>query len=258
MAPPLRPTREDVERLRAAWGASFPGGVPAGPLKLLLLGVTPEYATFPWSDDCSLTAVDNSQSMIRAVWPADAGNRTVLAGDWLQLPLSPGTFHLIVNDNGPTVVGAGRLVELGRQLRRVLRPDGRVVMRLIIRPEIAESLDMVARLAWSGHIRNFHELKFRLLMAQQADDSARGVRLGDAWDSFTRLFPNRASLAAHLGCAREVVSTIDVYRESDDTYHFYSLAEVARDFADFELKLGPGGEYPFADRCPVFSLTPRT
>ena len=82
------------------------------------------------------------------------------------------------------------------------------------------------------------------------------MRLGDVWDCFERIFPDRESLARRLGCDVQTVATIDTYRGRDGRYIFRSLAEVARVFDAFRLALGPAGHYPFAEYCPVFSLTP--
>jgi hypothetical protein len=107
-----------------------------------------------------------------------------------------------------------------------------------------------------GAVHNFHELKLRLLMALDAQSSGSGVRLGDAWDAFERIFPHRESLARRLGCALQTVATIDAYRGRDARYTFRSLAQVSRVFDAFRLTQGPPGHYPFAECCPVFSLTP--
>ena len=100
------------------------------------------------------------------------------------------------------------------------------------------------------------ELKLRLLMAVQGDRGDEGVRLGDAWDWFQRLFADRPGLALKLGCSPEKVSAIDVYRDNDGRYMFRSLEEVALAFDDFVMASGSQGHYPLAERCPVFSLAP--
>jgi hypothetical protein len=108
----------------------------------------------------------------------------------------------------------------------------------------------------AGEVHNFHGLKLRLLMALDARTSGQGVRLGDVWDCFQRLFPDRETLVQRLGCDLQTVATIDPCRGGDGRYSFRSLAEVARVFDSFRLVEGPSGGYPFAEYCPVFSLTP--
>lgn len=256
LGPPLRPCSEDLERLSAAWRRSLPGtALPAGRLEVLSLGVTPEIAEFPWAEDFFLTAVDASERMIRAVWPGDGPRRRAIQADWLALPFAGGDFGLVLSDCGLAPLSApGQLGLLAAELRRVLRPDGRVVMRHLVRPSPPEPVEAVVLAADSGAIGGFHELKLRLLMALPA--GACGVRLGDAWECFQRCFPDRQVLAERLKCSPDTIATVDAYRERDACYVFPTLAELAGIFSGFTLTPGPAGHYPFAAACPVFTLTP--
>lgn len=257
LGPPLRPALEDLRRLRTAWLNSLTReGLPARRVEILSLGVTPEIANFGWAEDCFLTAADASEVMIRAVWPGDGPQRRAVQASWLELPFAAGTFDLIVSDGGLVPLAApGQLAALARELRRVLRPAGRVVMRHFIRPVPAESpADLVCAIA-AGTIRGFHELKLRLVMALA--QTPTGVRLADVWECFQQLFPDREALAARLGCQLEIIATIDAYRGREARYVFPGLAELAQTFARFSLAVGPAGHYPFAPCCPVFCLTPQ-
>ena len=257
LGPPLRPCPEDLHRLHAAWAASLPDGIPARCIEILSLGVTPEVALFPWAEKASLRAIDSSEDMIRTVWPGDAPDRNAVLGNWLQTPFADASFDLIVCDAGlAQLVGIESLVVLGRELRRVLRKDGRVVMRHFARPALAESEQSIIGATEADRVGNFHELKLRLLMALESRTPQLGVRLGDAWDYFARLFPDRESLAKRIGCDLQTVATMDAYRGRDARYSFLALAEVAQAFDAFRLAEGPAGHYPFAECCPVFSLTP--
>ena len=258
VGPPLRPSPEDLQRVQIAWADSLPGGIPARRLDILSLGVTPETALFPWAPDFDLTAIDRNREMIRAVWPGDEPNRRAVAGNWLRMPFAKASFDLILSDFAfGMLVGADQLLGLAVELRRVLRPDGRVVTRHFARPAQPESVDAIAQAAGAAQMRNFHELKLRLLMAIESKTPETGVRLSEVHDCFQRLFPDRALLASRLGCDLRTVSTIDVYRGLDARYAFHSLAEVARAFHDFHLAKGPAGQYPSAELCPVFSLAPK-
>ena len=115
--------------------AALPGGIPGRCIEVLSLGVTPEVALFPWAKKVSLRAIDSSEEMIRTVWPGDGPERKAVLGDWLQTPFADGVFDLIVCDAGLTqLVGIASLTLLGREFRRLLRTDGRVVMRHFARP----------------------------------------------------------------------------------------------------------------------------
>jgi len=259
LGPPLRPCPEDLRRMHGAWRESLPAGIPGRRLDLLSLGVTPEIALFAWAADVHLTAIDSSEEMIRAVWPGNGPNRTAALGEWDRIPLPDASFDLVLCDAGLTVLVDGpRRAALAGELRRLLREDGRVVMRHFAQPERPERVEAIVQAIDAGQLRNFHELKLRLLMAIEAETPAAGVRLGEVHERFDRLFPDRALLASRLGCDLRTVATIDSYRGQDARYAFPSLAEVALAFDDFILVQGPAGHYSGADCCPVFSLTPKT
>ena len=61
LGPPLRPYPEDLRRLKEAWLAVLPGGIPGRCIDVLSLGVTPEVALFPWAEKVSLRAIDSSE-----------------------------------------------------------------------------------------------------------------------------------------------------------------------------------------------------
>jgi SAM-dependent methyltransferase len=246
-----------LQRLKETWVASLPAGIPGRRIDVLMLGVTPELALFPWAEQTSLRAVDSSKEMIQSVWPGDGPDRKAVLGDWQQMPFADASFDLIVCDAGLLLlVEIASLIAVGGELRRLLRRDGRIVMRHFARTDGLETEQSVVAATEAGEMHNFHGLKLRLLMALDAQTPGQGVRLGDAWDCFERLFPDRESLARRLRCDLETVATIDAYRGRDGRYIFRSLAEVARVLNAFQLTQGPVGHYPFAEYCPVFSLTP--
>ncbi len=254
---PLRPCPEDLERLKAAWVTSLPAGIPGRCIDVLMLGVTPELALFPWAEKTSLRAIDASEEMIRAVWPGDGPDRKAVLGDWQEMPFADASFDLILCDQGlPLLVEMASLAALAGELRRLVRRDGRVVMRHFARTAAPDTEQSIVAATEAGEMHNFHGLKLRLLMALDAQTSRQGVRLGDVWDCFQRIFPDRESLASRLGCGLETIATIDTYRGRDGRYIFRSLAEVAGVFDSFRMVEGPPGHYPFAEYCPVFSLTP--
>ena len=257
LASPLRPCPEDLQRLKEAWVTSLPAGIPGRCIDVLMLGVTPELALFPWAEQTRLRAIDSSEEMIRSVWPGDGPDRKAVLGDWRQMPFAEASFDLIVCDAGlPLFVKMASLTAVGGELRRLLKKDGRVVMRHFARLAGLETEQSIVATTEAGEMPNFHGLKLRLLMALDAQTSGQGVRLGDAWNCFERLFPDRDALARRLGCDGQTVATIDGYRGRDGRYIFRSLGEVSRVFEAFRLVEGPAGHYPFAEYCPVFSLTP--
>lgn len=238
--------------------STLPAGLPQRQIDILSLGVTPEIALHPWAPDAHLTAIDASEEMIRHVWPGDSPVRRVVHGDWLAMPFADESFDLILNDAGLLLMaGAGKLRAAADELRRVLRPDGRVILRHFMRPSTSESLDALVQAVAEGKLRNFHELKLRLLMALETVRRGTGIGLAEAYDSFNRLFADRGRLARQLGCDPGIIRTIDRYRGQEARYTFHSLTEMAEAFHGFALTLGPEGHYPSAERCPVLAFTPK-
>lgn len=259
LGPPLRPCAEDLERFYHAWRDSLPGGLPSRPLEILSLGVTPEIALYPWAAEMRLTAIDASLEMIGQVWPGDTAERRAMHGDWLAMPFPDASYDLILNDAGLLLVaGAGKLRAAAAELRRVLRPEGRIVLRHFVRGRAPETPEGLAAEVAAGRLRNFHELKLRLLLALEARQPGGGVRLTEAYACFAALFPDRARLAGQLGCDPRTVETIEAYRGRDARYTFHSLEEMAAAFEGFALTEGPAGHYPAAVHCPVLILTPRS
>ena len=257
LASPLRPCPEDLQRLKETWVASLPAGIPGRRIEVLILGVTPELAVFPWAEQISLRAVDSSEEMIRSVWPGDGSDRKAVLGKWERMPFADASFDLIVSDNGlANLPEMASLIAVGGELRRLLRRDGRVVMRLFAPIAGMETEQSIVAATEGGEMHNFHGLKLRLLMALDARTPGQGVRVGDVWDCFERIFPDREALARRLGCDLQTVATIDNYRGRDGRFNYRSLAEITRVFDAFRMALGPPGHYPFAEYCPVFSLTP--
>ncbi|MCA9618643.1 MAG: methyltransferase domain-containing protein, partial [Myxococcales bacterium] len=172
--------------------------------------------------------------------------------EWSALPFEAGAFDLVVGDGCFTLLdfprGVGAAVA---ECHRVLAKEGRFVIRLFAAPEHREPLAAVAHDLTAGHIGSFHILKWRIAMALQPS-AALGVRLGDIWDAFAELCPDRVALAVQRGWPREVIATIDNYRGSDIRYTFPRVAEVRVLLADAWRELAchvPG--YELGDRCPT-------
>ena len=181
-----------------------------------------------------------------------------MQGDWLKIPFPDASFDLVLTDGGWAALGAlDRIPVLSRELRRVLRLDGRVVARHYIRPDPPDSLDALTSAVASGKIREFNVLKLRLLLAMPPDPATGEVSLPAALDTFNQLFPDRTALARQLGCPLHVVGAIDAYRGRDAGYSFASPAQLAQLCPEFTLAAGSAGDYPLADCCPVFSFTPK-
>lgn len=255
---PFRPVSEDVARMERAWRNSLGTAEASGSIRILMLGVTPELATYRWAPDFHLTALDASGAMIRNVWPGDTSQRRAVEGNWLEIPFPDAAFDLVLTDCGLTALGEpGMIEQLGSELRRVLRPHGRFVFRHLGQERSVDGLEGSPVRRELVGVGGFHPFKLRFLLDLDAESGRGGVWLREAWSRFHSEFPDREVLAGALGVTREVVDTIDAYRGRDVRYVFPTRAELAERLPMFELRPGPAGGYPMADACPVFVGIPR-
>jgi SAM-dependent methyltransferase len=251
---PLRPGPTDLAAIARSVQQHL-GDEP--PQAALLLGVTPEIAQMSWPTSMQLVAVDQSEGMVRAVWPGDTAQRRASVGDWLtfqaetpfDLVLGDGVFSLFEYPAG--------YARLASALARLTRPGGLLNLRLFCRPEPHESLEQVFAALACGTIGNFHIFKWRLAMAVQGD-ATRGARLGDIWQAFRDGAGSVASLAAQSGWPEPVVGTIDGYRDVNDRYSYSTEREVIELLAsDFELVETWRPTYELGERCPHLSFRRR-
>ena len=235
---PLRPCPEDVEHFRRALGET--------PGDCLLLGVTPELAGL----SAHLTALDNSADMIRALCPQD---RYALLGDWLDMPFEDASFDHVIGDGCPVLLDHPLQHErLFAEAARVLKPRGRLVMRVFVGAEQPESPEQVCSLALAEDIRGFHAFKWRLSMAIAAQSRDYTFGIADTLHTFERLLPDRARLAAITGWRMQDIATIDFYRDSSARYSYPPLSAlrciVPLALREVEVRYG---SYELAERCPI-------
>jgi SAM-dependent methyltransferase len=244
---PLRPCSEDVENFRHEMG-SDPG-------RCLLLGVTPELAGL----SATLTAIDNSASMIAELWSSRNTGNPVILGDWLNLPFANGSFD--------TIIGDGCLVLLSHpaqhqrffeQLGRVISPGGKIVLRAFVSPEQGESREHVCQEALAGRIKSFHAFKWRLSMAIASGTAGHNISVAETCATFDQLIPDRQLLASVTGWSAEDIATIDIYRNSDARYSYPTLAQVRQIISASLDETGMiYGHYELAERCPILVLESR-
>jgi SAM-dependent methyltransferase len=265
---PLRPQRADVElmqRVVAEVDRALPSD-PAQPscgtrgsLQALLLGVTPELAAMRWPTGTALVAVDRSQGMIDHVWPMGVPvGAKVLQGDWLALPLGDGSCDVVLGDGCFSQVSYphdGR--SLVKELRRVLRAGGVLLVRTFIRPERHETVAELFEILQSGAIGSFHAFKWRLNMALQPS-LEQGVRLGDVWEAVVGRFPDPRVLAHQRGWSEQSVDTIHAYQGSAARFYYPTLAELraalGEHFDEGEVWFP---QYELGERCPHLRFVAR-
>lgn len=255
---PLRPPREDIGFMEAAI-ERFPGPRTVRPLQAILLGVTPAIAQMRWPPNTFLTAVDNSLDMVRGVWPGNvAGCRVAVCANWLDLPLRPQSYDIVIGDGAMNCVRfPSDFRELSRSIHRVLCEEGVFILRAYTRPTPGEQPDEVFADLSRGAISSFHHFKFRLLMAMQ-ETTEQGVVVDSVYRMWADCHIDVARMCERDGWDRDAVRTIELYRARDTVHTFPTLAELRSVLCDcFEEVSISAPSYDLSERCPVLVLRRR-
>lgn len=242
LGPPQRPGAEVVAAVRALLaGIDGPG---------LLLGVTPEYADLlP-----EMTAIDRSRAMIDHIWPGDTERRRALQADWLTFEAPPGRFAAAIGDGSLNSISfpdqAGRLFA---RLAAMLRPGGRVVIRVYATPAEGETLSDLPQAVLRRRVASIHSLKWRLAMALVRQSGEANLAVTAIRDAFLTLFSDRARLAAATGWSEGDIATIDMYENSREVYCFPTRAQLlaAVPPAFRGARFVDAGSYDLAAACPL-------
>lgn len=198
---PLRPSPEDIEMFKS----QLP---PNG--RTLLLGATPELQPL------SAVSVDHDPGTIEI-----HGSHTVL-GDWSDLPFGA-EFDAVIGD-GSLNAFQGSPELFFQQAKKVLKKNGRIVLRIYISPDTKEDLKHVLQ---TKEQTAFHAFKWRV--AQAIADPY--IRVQDLYRIIRPIYDH---------------PTLEIYRESDLVYYFPRLSELPPwDSIQF------GNTYELAERCPV-------
>ena len=248
LGPPLRPSRFDravVQREGQALHASS---------RVVVLGLTPETVTCGWPSGIELIALDHSPAMLSALWPQqDAPERSsALLANWLAMPLANGVADLVCADGCHTQVtfphGFG---VLAGEIQRILRPAGRLLARVFIRPDIVEPMDQVADDLAAGRVGSVNALKLRLLATLQGLNR-HGTRLGDAWTAWKDLPLPPQALQSAPGWTADELAGIEGYRDLETRYYLPTMAELRMAHAGlFDEIACHSGDYELAERCPT-------
>jgi SAM-dependent methyltransferase len=259
IGPPLRPSAEDLEIIQRAV-SDWAGTRPAGTKRALLLGVTPEIACMSWPAATELVACDESEEMIRQVWPGDVpGRRHALRTDWLRLPVADGAMDVVIGDGSFSSLDmdfpSGHEL-LARSVRRVLGSDGLLVLRLYTRPETCDELLSLFDELGAGRFGTFDGFRLKLMMTMQGSRSS--VVLDDVYRAWRAAAVDVGAMAALNGWRPEIVNSMLRYEGKRARYTFPTLQHarevLSTSFEEISIR-HPG--YQLGDRCPVVVLRPR-
>ncbi len=254
---PLRPSEEEVSLMEEVVRGWTESGQIASP-RALLLGSTPEIAMMRWPDTTWLAAVDRSFPMVKYVWPGDVpGQRVVVCGDWLSLPLRRASCDVVMGDGSIICLAypAG-FRALAETVSGVLRRPGLLVLRCYLQATPRESAEQIHAAALAGAIGSFHAFKLRLLMALQPN-ARDGVAVSDVYQ-WVRRNVDLHELRQHTGWAQSAIETIQYYRNSTTVYAFTTLDELRSQllprFEEVRLLI-PSHE--MGSRCPILVFRAR-
>jgi hypothetical protein len=245
LGPPLRPHRDVVASVRAQ--------LADHDKRVLLLGVTPELADLGQST----CAVDRSAATIANVWPGDTATRRVLRAEWQRMPCATGTFSAAAGDGSLNCTAwPGDYARIFDELARQVRPGGRIVLRVYIRPTPCESLDQVREAVIAGEVGSVHALKWRVAMAICGEQAHANLQVWRISAAVNRLFPCRRDLARVTGWSETTIAQLHVYQGLPDIYSFPTAAEVGAAVPSGRLRARwcSSGSYELAERCPLLVL----
>lgn len=239
--PPFRP----APQVSAAIASLLPDHDAAAPI--LLLGVTPELAVVPRFT----LAVERNVRMIEAAWPGDSAERRVIHADWRQMPLPASSVAGAIGDGALSgLVYPEEYGPLFDQLRRIVRPGGRVILRCFTTPDQPETAEEVRDAALGGAIP-FHIFKLRFNMAVARELGGANVRSGPLFHRFQELFPDREALARASGWSLTQIGEIDSYEADQDNHCYPSRSELAAVLPGHAVRFVETHGYPLAERCPL-------
>ena len=252
---PFRPSKGDTKIMEDAV-AQWSAGDSRGSLRVLLCGVTPEIACMAWPEGTELLAVDQSEEMIRLVWPGDIeGRRRAEHGDWLRLPQANSWFDLVVGDGCLSCMEYSHGYRiLAASLHRVLKKQGLFLMRCFVRPEVSETPQDVFEDLLARRIGSFSAFRWRLMTALQ-EDPREGVGMGEVWQAWVDAGIDWNTVVARTGWPTEAIHSMP---KGGTRFSFPTLGELRTTVSDhFEEVAVHIAQYELAERCPTLVLFPR-
>ena len=250
---PLRPSKEDLKFVRSRINQL---NKKKDSLRVLVLGVTPEYYHLPWPADTDLRAVDHTKEMIKELWPGP--KESAECCEWTNLPFENSSVDLILCDGGLHLLPyPDDQKNLVNEVRRVLRLGGFFMLRLFLPPEHEKSVESIFSNLMDGEIDNLNELKLQLWAALQVN-KRDGVNLHDVWSAVNQVAPDLHALASKLNWPIEHLKVLNTYKQSDKKYYLINIRDVISMFTKstggFKVKKVDKPSYRLGERCPTVTF----
>lgn len=194
--------------------------------------------------------------MIAAAWLGDTAHRCAICGDWLAMPLAQGSVGAAIGDGALTMLAfPEQQRQLFEQLRRVVAPGGRIVIRCFATPEPMASLDEVCAAAVAGETV-FHLFKLRFNMAAALENDGANIASAQLYRLFQQRFPDRVVLAQTSGWSLATLAEIDAYHGSRYVHSYLSRSRIMNLVPDWAVsaRFVETSGYPGADICPLLVI----
>jgi len=224
--------------------------------RALLLGATPELTRV----GLRVVSVEWKREMLAFVWPGNDAGRQAVQADWRELPYGAASFSCAIGDGSLNCLeypcGYRRVAT---ELSRVLRPAGRVVIRVFTTPPEAGSYDTIRAVTFAGGVRSVHALKWLLAGAIRCQGRDPNVPARAIAAAFNRWFPNRVALKRATGWTADEIAQIEAFENLPDVFSFPTRDEVllAMQGPFTNGRWVPAGDYELADRCPIVVMDNR-
>lgn len=234
LAPPFRPHSQDIDFITEIVNSAIP---TYRSNRILILGVTPEFAQMEIPGDTELIAVDSCEEMIENVWPQmPCPNRKAVLANWLDLPFENQSFDIVLGDG---VLGTMKYPtksrELLRSVKNVLQPGGLFVIRTFLRDECTESPAQVIEAAFNGEIGSLTAFKFRFIRSTQPDIK-RGANYGNVWKTLVKEELNFSLLSEKTGWPLDEIETMKLYNGADFVLTYPTLRELCELFREEQFE----------------------
>ena len=253
VTPPLRPSADDLN----VYQTIIDSCTHAKPLRVLVLGVTPEFFQLNWPPATELSAVDRSSDMIKHVWPGPP--TAVTCEDWCSMSLPPNSFDLAMCDGGLALLRyPDEQAELARKLAKIVVSGGKCVFRLFCTDGENGSVEEILEELRQHNVPNLSTLKLRLWTALQRS-VATGMPVHDVWSAVTRFADgNLRRLAEEHDWPIDNVLALEQHKNSSARYYLSGVQEVNDLFVSgtdsFQIADVRRRNDPIGALCPIVVL----
>src|SRR5262249_29680285 len=155
----------------------------------------------------SRIALDKTFAMIQNIWPHGSlnGEKAVCA-DWRLMPLASSTIDLALGDGSLSSLSyPDGYAAAFAELRRVLRPGARLILRCFTQPSRPETPDEILAELARGRVGSMHALKLSLCMAMQSTLET-GISVYRVLDKLLEAWPDLTLLTRRFAWPAEEVA----------------------------------------------------